>query len=41
METRLKKTQQKCCICYEIAIMLGEIDSCTHAFCFECIRNWS
>jgi len=41
METRQRKNQDQCCICYEKVIKQGKINSCMHTFCHECISNWS
>ncbi len=30
-----------CCICTETITFRGTIDSCRHAFCFDCISRWS
>ncbi|GLI65819.1 hypothetical protein VaNZ11_009442, partial [Volvox africanus] len=31
----------ECCVCYEKTRDLGELDSCFHRFCFECISRWA
>ena len=38
-----KKEEYFCCICFEepISSQLASIDSCSHKFCFKCIKKWS
>jgi hypothetical protein len=33
--------QKECSVCYEDIKRQGILDSCTHAFCYECIFKWS
>ncbi|GAA5893698.1 uncharacterized protein JCM6883_003607 [Sporobolomyces salmoneus] len=30
----------ECIICYEVPTTYGVIDSCSHVFCYPCIRTW-
>src|SRR5690349_3298325 len=34
------ETEVQCGICFENVCTQGEIDSCRHPFCFDCIHKW-
>jgi len=36
-----KKEEVQCGICLESPKIRGNLDSCSHPFCFECIHQWS
>ncbi len=41
METRLKRSLKSCGICLENIEFLGQLNCCSHHFCFSCIKNWA
>ena len=41
MKTRFLNSATTCGICLDKIQIQGSIDSCSHEFCFECIKTWS
>ena len=39
--TRFKKRAKMCGICMNEVEFQGEIDSCLHVFCFDCVKEWA
>jgi hypothetical protein len=39
-EPQVIKEDLQCGICLDIVNIRGNLDCCTHAFCFECIETW-
>jgi len=41
IQTRSNKRLNDCNICYNKIDVQGKIDSCSHLFCYSCIKKWS
>lgn len=41
VKSSCKSEEQMCDICYKVIEVQGIIESCTHKFCFNCIKHWS
>jgi len=41
MLTRFRKRSEECGICMGVVSLQGQLDSCTHIFCFDCIARWA
>ncbi|OMJ69995.1 hypothetical protein SteCoe_32124 [Stentor coeruleus] len=41
MKTRFKEKAETCGICFDEIEFQGKINSCSHLFCFKCIKKWS
>ena len=39
--TRFKTRAKICSICFNEVEFQGKLDSCSHIFCFQCIKEWA
>lgn len=41
MQTRYRRVQPECNICFEGITILGKLEVCSHTFCADCIAKWA
>ena len=41
VQTRSRRALKDCDLCYNKIAIQGKIDSCSHLFCYNCIKKWS
>ena len=41
MQTRSRRAQPECGVCFERITIRGKLDYCDHVFCAPCIARWA